>query len=179
MVVDVGCGSGTFSKALDDGKRLIVALDIQCELLRNVRGYNIERICADAHYLPFRGGSIDCVLSISLMEHLQGPKKHVGELHRVLKDRGKVILQLPNLQYPIEPHSKWPFLFLLPRGFQSKIFEMLNYSYVNMEVTINYALTLFEAWGFKLKERVDVYHLNIMKLLPIAPAYIFILEKRR
>jgi len=31
--------------------------------------------------------------------------------------------------------------------------------------------------GFRLEETVKVYHLGIMRLLPIAPAYILITEK--
>jgi hypothetical protein len=54
---------------------------------------------------------------------------------------------------------------------------MIGYPYINMEVTIKNVLSTFQKAGFKLKETVKVYHLGIMKLLPIAPAYIFIARK--
>ena len=117
IVLDVGCGNGTFSKALDDGNRLIVALDISMESLRKIEGRGIERLCADAHHIPLRGNSTNCVLSLSLMEHLEDPEKHVRELYRILKPNGTVVLQLPNLQYIFEPHSKWPLLCLFPKSF--------------------------------------------------------------
>jgi len=54
---------------------------------------------------------------------------------------------------------------------------MIGYLYVNMDVTIKNALLMFQDIGFKLKEMVKVYHLNVMKLLPFSPAYIFIAQK--
>jgi len=65
----------------------------------------------------------------------------------------------------------------MPKWLQSKIFKMIDYPYVNMEVTIKNTLSMLQKAGFKLKEIVKVYHLGIMKLLPLAPAYIFIAIK--
>jgi len=116
--------------------------------------------------------------SLSLLEHLENPGKCVVELYRVLRYGGTAIIQLPNLQYPFEPHTKLPILCLLPKRLQSRIFKMIGYPYVNMEVTIKNALSMFQKAGFKLKETIKVYHLGLMKLLPLAPAYIFIAKKR-
>ena len=45
-----------------------------------------------------------------------------------------------------------------------------------MKVTLKYVLSILRT-RFKMKETIKIYHLNIMKLLPFAPAYIFIAEK--
>ena len=134
VIVDVGCGAGAFSKALACGKRLVIALDIEEGLLKEVQKPYIERVCADAHHIPLREGSVDCVLTLSLLEHLEKPEKCVKELYRVLRHGGIAIIQLPNLQYPFEPHTKWPLLYLLPKRLQSRVLEMIDYSYINMEV---------------------------------------------
>jgi len=144
IVVDVGCGAGTFSRALACRQRLVIALDVAGRLLEEIKNPYVERICADAHNLPLREGSVDCVLSISLLEHLENPEKCVKELYRVLRHGGIAIIQLPNLQYPFEPHTKWPLLYLLPKRLQSRIFKMIGYPYVNMEVTIKNALLMFK-----------------------------------
>jgi len=179
VIVDVGCGAGAFSKALAYEERLVIALDIEKRLLKEVEGSYIERMCADAHNPPLRDGSVDCVLSISLLEHLKDPRRSVEELYRVLRYGGTAIIRLPNLQYPFEPHTKWPLLCLVPKRLQSRILKMIGYPYINMEVTIKNALSMLQEAGFKLKETVKVYHLGIMKLLPQAPAYIFITRKIR
>jgi len=50
MVVDVGCGTGAFSKALasNHNRHLVIALDIESRLLREFKGSYIEKVCADA-----------------------------------------------------------------------------------------------------------------------------------
>jgi len=177
IVVDVGCGAGTFSKALAHRQRLVIALDVEKKPLKEIENPYIERLCADAHHIPLREGSVDCIFSLSLLEHLENPEKCVEELYRVLRHGGTAIIQLPNLQYPFEPHTKWPLLCLLPKRLQSRIFKMMDYPYVNMEVTIKNALIMLQKTGFKLEKTLKIYHLGIMKLLPLAPAYILISEK--
>ena len=179
IVVDVGCGAGTFSKALAHRQRLVIALDVERRLLKEIENPYIERLCADAHHLPLREGSVDCILTLSLLEHLEKPEKCAKELYRVLRYGGTAIIQLPNLQYPFEPHTKWPLLCLLPKSLQSRIFKMIGYPYINMEVTIKNALIMLQKTGFKLEKTLKIYHLGIMKLLPLPPAYIFIARKTR
>jgi len=117
------------------------------------------------------------MFSLSLIEHLKEPEKHIKEIHRVLKRKGIFIIQIPNLQYIFEPHSKWLFLFLFPRRIQLIIFKTPNYPFVNMKVNIKKILLLLQEEKFKIREIKKVYHLTIMKLLPIAPSYIIISEK--
>jgi hypothetical protein len=101
----------------------------------------------------------------------------VQELYRVLKQGGAAIIQLPNLQYLFEPHTKWPLLGFMPKRIQSRILRMMDYLYINFDVTIKNALLMLQKSGFKLEKTVKVYHLGIMKLLPLASAYIFITRK--
>ena len=63
VIVDVGCGVGAFSKALARQGLLVVALDIEERLLREIENPYIEEVCTDAHLLPLRDGSADRVLS--------------------------------------------------------------------------------------------------------------------
>ena len=54
-----------------------------------------------------------------------------------------------------------------------KKLKMIGYPYINMEVS------MLKKARFKLRETLKVYHLGIMKLLPLAPAYILIARKTR
>jgi ubiquinone/menaquinone biosynthesis C-methylase UbiE len=176
--VDVGCGAGAFSKALASNSHLVIALDIESRLLRGFEDPYIEKVCADAQELPLRDGSVDA-FSLSLLEHLGNPAKYVQELYRVLKQSGIAIIQLPNLQYLFEPHTKWPLLGFMPKRVQSRISRMMDYVYINFDATVKNTLLMLQKSGFELLETVKVYRLGIMKLLPQAPAYIFIARKVR
>lgn len=115
--------------------------------------------------------------SLSLMEHVENPAGHVEDLKNVVKRGGWLILQLPNLQYFFEPHSMVPFLFLLPQKIQRLVFRKLEYIYVNMNLTIKGALKLLLSAGFALRKTVKIYHIEVMRLIPWAPAYMFLLQK--
>jgi len=65
VIVDVGCGAGAFSKALARQGRLVIALDVERRLLREIENPYVEKVCADAHHLPLRDGSADRVLSLT------------------------------------------------------------------------------------------------------------------
>ena len=47
-----------------------------------------------------------------------------------------------------------------------KILKMINYPYINMEVAIKNVLLMPKKAGFKPKETLRVYHLDVIKLLP-------------
>jgi ubiquinone/menaquinone biosynthesis C-methylase UbiE len=74
--------------------------------------------------------------SLTLLEHLENPDKCVQELYRVLKQGAAAIIQLPNLQYLFEPHTKLPLLGFMPKRVQSRIVKMIEYAYINFDVTV-------------------------------------------
>ena len=102
MVVDVGCGVGTFSRALACRQRLVIALDVAVRLLEEIKNPYVKRICANAHSLSLREGSMNCV----------------KELYRELKHDGTTVIQIPNLRYPFKLHTKWSLQYLLPKKLQ-------------------------------------------------------------
>lgn len=174
-IADIGCGSGIFSRYLSEGN-FVVALDINRKPLEMIKG-DVAVVCADAHNMPFKPESFDIVLSLSLMEHLENPVAHVEDLRKIVKRGGWLVLQLPNLQYFFEPHSKIPLLFLLPKKFQRLFFRKLEYSYVNMDLTIKGVLNLLLERGFTLRKMKKIYHVKCMRLIPWAPSYMFLLQR--
>lgn len=56
-----------------------------------------EALRGDLQQLPFRDGAIDVVISADVFEHVRDDAAGFGEVHRVLKDGGYFILQVPAL----------------------------------------------------------------------------------
>ena len=60
------------------------------------RALNI--ICGDLnHGLPFESGKFSCVLALSVLEHLLNGCSFLKECHRVLEDKGTLIVLTPNI----------------------------------------------------------------------------------
>lgn len=55
-------------------------------------------VVGDAHYLPFADETFDAVITFNTFEHLREPKQAAGEIHRVLKPGGRLILYTAFLQ---------------------------------------------------------------------------------
>jgi SAM-dependent methyltransferase len=73
-----------------------------------------------AHKLQFESDSFDAIVFANVYEHLppQLREATLKELYRVLAPGGILVGQIPNPYFPIESHSRLPFLGCLPRSIQ-------------------------------------------------------------
>jgi ubiquinone/menaquinone biosynthesis C-methylase UbiE len=101
-ILDVGGGMGRLSLELSkSGHNKIVLADVSIDMLKlagkgfkNLNTVNI--LNTDAHHLPFRANSFDLVVGLDLFCHLENPVMALHEFHRVLKNRGLLILDSTN-----------------------------------------------------------------------------------
>ena len=103
LVLDIGCADRWLTSYLSSATDYI-ALDYP------VTGgflYSAQPdIFADAARLPLASASVDTVLLLEVLEHLQHPARALSEIARVLRPGGKLLLSLPFL-YPVHdaPHD--------------------------------------------------------------------------
>ncbi len=96
-VLDVGCGTGSFSLAAERRGASVTSLDIGIELLRRARSKGTMRTLAgDAIALPFANDAFDVVISSECIEHTRDPERAVSEMLRVLRSGGTLVLTCPN-----------------------------------------------------------------------------------
>jgi SAM-dependent methyltransferase len=116
MMLDAGCGSGrVFRYHFDDTQRprLIAGVDMTDEPRANG---NIDAAArADLARLPFRDDIFDIAISSHVAEHLTQPERVFGELARVLKPRGRLLILTPNRWHYVTVSSA-----LLPHRFHLK-----------------------------------------------------------
>jgi SAM-dependent methyltransferase len=63
---------------------------------------------SDVRRLPFKDGSFDAVYSMGTIEHFHDPETAVGEIHRVLRPGGRVVIGVPNRLDPfLRPLLAW------------------------------------------------------------------------
>lgn len=95
MVLEVGCGTGHFSRYLASRFLRVVGADRSPAMLASLRKVDplVSGVEADAHRLPFRDRSVDAVLFITSLEFLDGPGRALAEAVRVCR-RGLMLVVL-------------------------------------------------------------------------------------
>jgi SAM-dependent methyltransferase len=78
--------------------------------------HGIELLHGYAHDIPFPDAYFDCLVFANVYEHINPEWRAptLAEMHRVLVPGGILVGQLPNPYFPIESHSRLPFLTYLP-----------------------------------------------------------------
>jgi len=94
-VLEVGCGTGHFSRYLASRSLRIVGLDRSPAMLMALRNGEprIVGVQADAHRLPFRDRAVDAVLFVTSLEFLEDPGRALVEAVRVSR-QGLMLLVL-------------------------------------------------------------------------------------
>jgi 2-polyprenyl-3-methyl-5-hydroxy-6-metoxy-1,4-benzoquinol methylase/uncharacterized protein YbaR (Trm112 family) len=98
-VLDVGCGGAWLAKALVPKNRRVISMDISdinpIKALKNTPSPYHNAVVADVFELPIREDSIDCIIASEIIEHVSIPKAFLGELYKVLKPGGRIIVTTP------------------------------------------------------------------------------------
>lgn len=112
-VLELGCGTGYFTRELARSGAAIIAVDVSPELLEiaratcvaaNVR-YEIQNACA----LTYPEGAFDSVLGSSVLHHLE-IEQSLREIYRVLRPGGTICFTEPNMLNPqiaIQKNVPW------------------------------------------------------------------------
>lgn len=103
VVLDIGCGDRWVEKCLPPGCAYI-GLDYLVTG-RDMYGSRPD-VYGDASVLPIADDSVDTVVILDVVEHLARPREALGEIVRVLRPDGRLLLTMPFL-YPIHdaPHD--------------------------------------------------------------------------
>jgi len=97
VVLDLGCGTGVLFPMLLEKvgtKGCVVALDISGGMLKQARakGYPVEYVQGDAQNLPIQDNTFDWVICNSVFPHFLDKLRALREIHRVLKDGGRLVI---------------------------------------------------------------------------------------
>jgi SAM-dependent methyltransferase len=123
LVLDLGCGSGSFLAAVGRSVEGACGIDIAMRWLIVARKRldedglgEIPLACACAENLPIGSDQIASVIAGDVIEHVGGQEATLNEAHRVLRPGGRLFLASPN-RYSLapEPHVQVWGVGYLPR----------------------------------------------------------------
>lgn len=106
LILDCGCGSGYGDPMLVDEGLEVVAGDMCIEAVEEAnRLYPAgPRLAFDAEKLSFADDVFDAAVCFEVIEHVQDPDALCGELARVVKPGGAVLVSTPPKDNPCESH---------------------------------------------------------------------------
>ena len=103
LVLEIGCGTGLFTKELARTGNTIVAIDIADALIgkakERVSAANVNFIVGNAYETQFQSGSFDFVVGSSSLHHLEVDSA-LQEFSRILKSGGRMMFTEPNMMNP-------------------------------------------------------------------------------
>ena len=123
IIVDLGCSRGTFSPILSSNAKLIGA-DINLFALKHYKrdkGDRIDVVGVDIHNLPFKKGSVDMIVCVSVLEHLKDVEKAIKSIKYIVKKEGTLLFG-----YPIEYNFLKRILKFFLGLFWTKEAKMIN-----------------------------------------------------
>lgn len=101
-VLDFGCGTGDIATAMERRGYEVTGCDVAEKMIELARstsgGTTVEWVCLEPGWrvLPFGDGSFDGVVASSVFEYLVDVPSVAGELSRVLRPGGVLLLTVPN-----------------------------------------------------------------------------------
>lgn len=158
-VVDLGCGNGLLLKQFPHVPRKI-GIDISQGMLLSVKSRDIQKVCADIHYLPFNNRTIDLALCRQVLQYCD-PLRVLQEVRRILKPGGYLhVVQLTDYdEVPDEWYKFWVGLRGVSgraRVSRSKLLEhAANANYIILKEQSSYISVKHEWSNFFEKNRVS------------------------
>ena len=105
-ILDVPAGEGALSLRLKNLGFEVFCSDLYTEIFK-LPDTEIKRGNLDGR-LPFDDNSFDYIVCVEGLEHIENPANAMREFARMLKDKGTLIVSVPNIMN-IEERLKWLF----------------------------------------------------------------------
>ena len=99
QLLEIGCGTGHWSKYFSGKGFEITGIDISAEMINVARKKHIPNShfeITDGHNIPFEYESFDIAAAITVLEFTREPEKIISEMVRCVKSNGTLIIGILN-----------------------------------------------------------------------------------
>lgn len=105
-VLDIGCGTGLILEGISS-QACAIGLDFSKKALSFCIRRKIDNLLlGDVAKLPIRDASVDLILALDLLEHIENDGKLMSEIYRTLKPGGYILATVPAHQYLWSGHDE-------------------------------------------------------------------------
>jgi SAM-dependent methyltransferase len=131
-VLDLGAGLGALSEELVINGANVIAIEpgaASAELVRRRverHGKAFRLIECFGEEIPLPDSSVDLVMSLQVLEHVQAPRRVLSEVYRVLRSGGNFYLACENYLAFREGHYQVPWFPMMPKSVGSIYLRLLG-----------------------------------------------------
>lgn len=170
-VLDIACGEGYGSNLLAETAKSVIGIDIdKLTIVSAQKKYIKENLSFETGTvinIPFADETFDIIVSFETIEHIDQHAQMLGEIKRVLKKNGLLIISTPEKKYfsDIHPHKN-PFHAkeLYKKDFKDLLFKYFRHVNFLRQNSINGSLLITETLS-----EFDFFTGNFEKVVSLTP----------
>jgi ubiquinone/menaquinone biosynthesis C-methylase UbiE len=112
-ILDVGCGTGTFSRAFSEKGAEVVGVDVGLELLdiaekKNTDSMEVKYVLASADNLSkIKDGEFDTATIVLAIQNMKNLDAVMSEVSKKIKEGGKLVVVINHPSFRIPQNSDW------------------------------------------------------------------------
>jgi len=167
-LLDAGCGTGRWVRFLTDKGYSVIGLEYSYKTVQMVNKVwpDLDVLQGNCDASPFQAESFDGAISFGVVEHwVDGPRKPLLELYRVLKPGAKLIVTVPcmNKVRRLKRFFYWDEFTQAPRAFLAKIIKGKPKPMSRLDS--RYKFAVYPAWGnfFEYRFTINDFHDEVIK----------------
>ncbi len=94
VLLDMGCGTGNYTAALQQLAESVVGIDKSIGMIEQAQAKfpALRLICGDITSLPFSSGTFDGASAIQVLHHVETKETFIREVHRVLRKEAYIAI---------------------------------------------------------------------------------------
>jgi SAM-dependent methyltransferase len=119
-----GCATLNFFEELYPWPERVTALGLHDGAGFRARYPLIRYVQGDACELPFADGEFDIVFSNAVLEHVGGRERQRRLVSEALRVGRQAFVTTPNRRFPIEVHTRLPFVHWLPARLADVVYDL-------------------------------------------------------
>jgi 2-polyprenyl-3-methyl-5-hydroxy-6-metoxy-1,4-benzoquinol methylase len=176
-LLDIGCGGGTLTGWMAEFGWDVYGIDPSEHACKVAEKRGIKVFCGELTDAKYPDKFFDVIVMAHSLEHIYNPVETLHEVHRILKDDGLLIIDVPNTEsYDIKIYGKyhpnWNLPFHLWHFNKSNLIQILNASGFKIKY-FKYRLPKLLDWDnlkkyIKERNRISSFLFKLVVLKPLS-----------
>lgn len=139
-ILDIGCGSSRIVQNLSEP----VGMDLALRKLRWLRDPGRHLVQGDMNRMPFGDGVFDAVISSEVIEHVPRERLDLGELVRVVRPGGLLIVGTPDYGRRLWRTLEWIYGRVFPGGYAKEHINRYTYEELRRGLEVDLGLEVLD-----------------------------------